>query len=278
MAPLPLAISRLGGSDLDACLELAADRDWRPERRKWALLFDVGEVYGIRDPAGGLAGTVTLTRYGPELAIVSMMLVASRFGGRGLGRRLMTHTLGQAGDVTVFLYATPLGRPLYEKLGFRAVGTVTTGVGRFIGAPAGGTRPAEPRDRAAMLALDAAAIGADRSDLLTRYFRLAEQLRVIERDGAVRGFAAAAPNVHNVVVGPLIAPDLDAARTLIADVASAIDGPVRLDLDRRHDGLTEWARERGVDPSYDTSLMVHGDRDLPGARERLVLPVMQALG
>ena len=275
---LPHAITRLGPGDLNACLELAAGRDWRPERRKWALLFEVGDVYGIRDPAGGLAGSVTLTRYGPDLAIVSMMLVAARFAGRGLGRRLMSHVLAQAGDTTTFLYATPLGRPLYDKVGFRAVGSVTTSVGRFTGGPAGGTRPAEPRDRDAILALDAEAVGADRTDLLTRYFGLAEQLRVIERDGAVRGFAAAAANVENVVVGPLVAPDLDVARTLIADVASAIDAPVRLDLDHRHDGLLEWAAERGVTPANDASLMVRGGRDLPGARERLILPVMQALG
>ena len=275
---LPLAISRLGPADLDACLQLAHDRDWQPERRKWALLFDVGEVYGIRDPDGGLAGTVTLTRYGPELAIVGMMLVASRFGRRGLGRRLMTHVLVQAGDATLFLYATPFGRPLYEQLGFRAIGEVTTSVGRFTGAPAGGTRPADERDRDAILALDAAATGVDRTELLDRYFRLAVQLRVLERDGAVCGFAAAAPNVDNVVVGPLVAPDADAARALIADVASVIDAPVRLDLDHRYDGLREWAQERGVAPRVDASLMVHGDRDLPGARERLVLPVMQALG
>jgi GNAT superfamily N-acetyltransferase len=276
---LPVAISRLAYEDLDACLELAADREWQPERRKWALLFEVGEVYAIRDPAGGLAGSVTLTRYGPDLAIVSMMLVASRFGGRGLGRRLMTHVLAQAGDATVFLYATPLGRPLYEKLGFRSISTVTTSVGRFTDpAAGGGTRPAEARDLDAILALDAAATGVDRSELLTGYFRLAEQLRVLERDGAVRAYAAAAGNVDTVVVGPLIAPDLDAARTLISDVAGAIDAPVRLDLDQRHDGLLEWAEQRGVAPRFDTALMVHGDRELPGARERLVLPVMQALG
>ena len=277
MAP-PLAISRLGPADLDACLALAHDRDWQPERRKWALLFEVGEVYGMRDPDGGLAGSVTLTRYGPELAIVGMMLVASRFGRRGLGRRLMTHVLAQAGDATVFLYATQLGRPLYEQLGFRAIGEVTTSVGRFTGTPAGRTRPAGEHDRDAILALDAAAAGVDRTELLGRYFRLAVQLRVLERQGVMCGFAAAAPNVGNVVVGPLIAPDADAARILIADVASAIDAPVRLDLDHRHDGLREWAQEHGVAPRFETSLMVHGDRDLPGARERLVLPVMQALG
>jgi GNAT superfamily N-acetyltransferase len=271
-----LPIARLALPDLDACLELAADREWRPERRKWALMFDVGEVYGIRDPEGGLAGTVTLTRYGRRLAIVSMMLVASRHERRGLGRLLMTHVLERAGHATVFLYATSFGRSLYERLGFRSVGGVTTGVGRFTGGPDGGSRHAEPGDGGAIIALDAAAIGADRGRLLAGYLRLAEQVRVVERDGELCGYAVAAPaGDDNVVVGPVIADDLDSARTLIADVASAAAAPVRLDLDGR---LSEWARERGIAPRDEVALMVHGDRELPGARGRLVLPMTLALG
>ncbi len=272
---MTLPITRLDSSDLDACLELAADRGWQPERRKWALMFELGEVYGIRDPEGGLAGTVTLTRYGRQLAIVSMMLVAARHERRGFGRRLMGHVLGRAGNATVFLYATSFGRPLYERLGFRSVGGVTTGVGRFTGGPEGGSRHAEPGDGGAILALDAAAIGADRGRLLARYLQLAQQVRVVERDGELRGYAVAAPGGDNVVVGPVIANDLDSARTLIADVASATDAPVRLDLDER---LREWARERGVAPRDESALMVHGDHKLPGARRRLVLPMTLALG
>lgn len=278
MAPPPQPIVRLAPEELGATLELAADRGWRPDPRKWALLLDVAEVYGVRAPAGGLAGTVTVTRYGSELAVVSMMLVGTRFAGRGLGRRLMMHALEQAGDATVFLYATPLGRALYEKLGFRVLGAVTTLVGRFTAGPTGATRAADPGDLAAILALDAAAIGSDRSELLTHYLGLAEQLRVLERDGAVQGFAAAAGTAEPVVVGPLVAPDTGAARALIADIASSIDAPVRLDLDECHDGLCEWARARGVEPTDRVWLMVRGDRELPGARERLVLPASLALG
>jgi GNAT superfamily N-acetyltransferase len=274
-----LPIVRLAPSDLDACLVLAADRGWTPEPRKWALMFDAGDVYGIRDPAGGLAGTVTLTRYGSELAVVSMMLVAARHERRGLGRRLMIHALAAAGDATVSLYATAFGRRLYERLGFRAIGAVTTLIGRFTGGPAGGSRAAEPRDRDAIAALDAAAIGADRTPLLGAYLGIADEVRVVERDGVVCGYAAAAPAGGGATaLGPVIAPDLDAARTLIADVANAVDGPVRLDVDHRHDGLREWARGRGVLARDDCALMVHGDRALPGARERVVLPMTLALG
>ena len=71
-------VRRLGPGDLKACLALSADREWPAEERKWALLLDAAEGYGIDDPDGGLAGAVVLARYGPGLASVGMMLVASR--------------------------------------------------------------------------------------------------------------------------------------------------------------------------------------------------------
>jgi hypothetical protein len=79
-----LPIRRLSGADMAACVELAADRGWPPERNKLRLLFAVGEAYGIDDPAGGLAAMVVLTRYGRQLAAVGTMVVASRFGRRDL--------------------------------------------------------------------------------------------------------------------------------------------------------------------------------------------------
>jgi GNAT superfamily N-acetyltransferase len=272
---MALPITRLAADDLPACLELATDRDWRPDPRKWALLLERCEVYGMRDPAGGLAGSVMLARYGPRLAVVGMMLVASRHGRQGLGRRLMEHVLERAGRATVFLYATSFGRPLYERLGFRTVGGVTTAVGRFTGGPAGDSRLAVPGDGGAILALDAAAIGADRGHLFAAYLGLAEQVRVVEGDGELRGYAVAAPAADSVVVGPVVADDVDVARTLIADVASEIDGPVRLDVDHR---LREWAQEHGLEARDDAALMIRGDRELPGARERLMLPMTLALG
>jgi GNAT superfamily N-acetyltransferase len=271
-----LPIDRLTPEDLDACLALAESRGWRPERRRWELLFAAGEVHGIRAPDGGLAGCVSLARYGSGLAAVGMMLVAERFERQGLGGRLMEHVLGAAGDATVFLYATPFGRPLYERLGFRAVGAATTCIGPFTGAASGGTRRATEADLDAILALDAAAFGADRAALLRGFFGFAE-LRVLG-GGTVRGYAAAAPHAGVTTVGPLVAPDLDAARALIADLAADVDGHVRLDIDHGHDGLMAWVAERGVAPGDEVTLMVQGARDLPGERAQVFLPVMLALG
>ncbi|MEV7967064.1 GNAT family N-acetyltransferase [Sphaerisporangium sp. NPDC088356] len=274
-------VRRLGPGDVRDCLLLAIDRQWLPEEAKWRLLFEVGEVYGIDDPAGGLAGTTVLTRYGSGLAAISMVLVASRHGRMGLGRRLMLHALQQAGDATVFLTATQYGRGLYEKLGFETVGTVATHIGHLVPEPEDykldGVRPAHEGDLEAVLALDARASGAPRTRLITRLFTFAEQTRVVERGGAMVGFGAAWRRVDHVVAGPVVGESTAVAQALIAELVTGAHGQVRLDIDTRHAELTAWAVARGLTMAFDTALMVHGG-PLPGDLDHLFTPVSLALG
>jgi hypothetical protein len=272
-------IHRLTLGDLPGCLALAQDREWRPEERKWRLLFEVGTGYGLRDEAGDLVGTTILTRYGSGLAAISMVLVAARCGGRGLGRRLMTHALAEAGDGTVFLNATEYGRPLYEKLGFVSVGTTYTYVGGF-GSPGGraSSRSAVLGDLKVIRELDAHVNGADRTHLVERLPGFAEQLRVVERHGLITGYAGAWRNADNVIIGPVIAGNIDDAKALIADLAGAVTGSVRLDLDNRYPQLREWAVQHGFALRTSSAVMVLDGRPLPGDRARWFIPLMQALG
>ncbi|OPG10640.1 GNAT family N-acetyltransferase [Microbispora sp. GKU 823] len=282
-------VRRLGLGDLPHCLDLAQDRSWPREERKWRLLLENGEGFGIDAPdGGGLAGTVVLTRYGRTAAAVGMMLVASRYSGRGLGRRLMNHVLVEAGDATLFLCATEYGRPLYEKLGFETVGVVEARVGRFdtgddpYGGPGTGrtaSRLAEPaRDLAALCALDVEVFGADRSHLLARLFAFAEQVRVVERDGGITGYGAAWRSGDKLFVGPVVAEDDETARALVTDLARDADVRIRIDLHHRHQELISWFAGRGLAQASTTSFMVHGGRVLPGDRSRLVASFMSALG
>jgi GNAT superfamily N-acetyltransferase len=268
--------------DLPSCLALARDREWLPEERKWRLVFDIGTVYGVRDQAGDLAGVTVLTCHGAELAAIGMLLVATRYGRRGLGHGLMTHALAEAGKATVFLHATPSGRPLYEKLGFVPVGTSHTYLGGFV--PAGrdggraGSRPAGPGDLSAIRRLDARANGTDRARLVRRLPGFTEQLRVVERRGVVTGYGGAYRGLRYVSIGPVIAETTGDAKTLIADLAGPVAGPVRIDLDDRHPQLLDWAAARGL-AWHDSSLaMVLDGRPLPGDRGRCFAPLMRALG
>jgi predicted N-acetyltransferase YhbS len=310
--PFP-PVRRLGPDDLRHCVRLSVDRGWLPEKAKWALLLEVSEVFGIDAPDGGdsaggahgagsgdgaLAGAVVLTRYGADLASVGMMLVAARYGRRGVGRALMEHLLAEAGDATVTLFATDLGRPLYDKLGFRAIRRSAAFTGSFRAEPAEPTEPAETAepaatraadnskmrtrpataaDMASIMDVDKAAFGADRSRLLRRLPAFAGQILVLETGRGVVGFAAAWQNHTSTVIGPVVAPDGAAARRLIGDLAAGIRGQVRLDLDPDRPELPPWAVRHGLQPTGLNAVMAYGDRPPPGDPARLFTPISIAL-
>lgn len=301
--PFP-PVRRLRPDDLRHCVRLSVDRGWLPEKAKWSLLLEVSEVFGIDAPDGGdggdgtdggdgaLAGAVVLTRYGADLASVGMMLVAARYGRMGLGRALMEHLLAEAGDATVTLFATDLGKPLYDKLGFRAIRRSAAFTGAFRAEPAEPaepaadrpadnskmrTRPAAAADMASIIDVDKAAFGADRSRLLRRLPAFAGQLLVLETGRGVAGFAAAWQNHTSTVIGPVVAPDGAAARRLIGDLAAGIRGQVRLDLDPDRPELPAWAVRHGLQPAGLNAVMAYGDRPPPGDPARLFTPISIAL-
>jgi GNAT superfamily N-acetyltransferase len=283
--PFP-PIRRLGPADLKDCVALAVGRGWSPEKSKWALLLEVAEAFGVDAPDGGLAGSVVLARYGKHHASVGMMLVAARFGRRGLGRALMSRLLAEAGNATVTLFATDAGMPLYEKLGFRTIRRSAAFVGTFrperrspgtaITRP-GVTRPAAEADMAAILDIDKAAFGADRSHIVGRLPAFAERLRVLETSAGITGYAAAWRNEPTAVIGPVVAPDRASARLLIAGLAAEVRGPLRLDLDPDDPELPGWADARGLSPVSRNAVMVCGDPNPPGHRDRLFTPISVAL-
>lgn len=274
-----LPVRRLTAGDLPAITDLAADRGWPPEQSKWRLMFAVSEPFGVDDPAGGLAGAVVLTRYGPTLAAVGMMLVATRHGRNGLGGRLMAHALSLAGDAVVYLTATDYGRPLYERFGFRATDSSVTYRGRLTPSPplAAARPPRRVRagDVAGLQAADTVVFGADRGRVLRELAGFADEFRMLGSPAG--GYGAAWAKDGTRVIGPLVAPDVVSAAELMAALAAGWAGPVRLDVLGRHADLSAWALAAGLTAAGQTALMVRGG-SLPGDRARLYCPVTVAIG
>ncbi|MFF2849965.1 GNAT family N-acetyltransferase [Streptomyces sp. NPDC058001] len=299
-----LPIRRLTPRDVTACADLSQDRGWSPEDHKWGLLLAAGTGYGIDAPDGqGLMGAAVVTAYGrqdsPDLLAIGMVLVAQRYERQGVGRRMMRHLLAEAGTTPLTLHATPNGRPLYEELGFKAVGSAEMMVGAFTaegvdaaadtagtkqarGAKGTGasvaTRSATAEDLPAILRLDDEVFGLDRTHMITRLPAFADQLQVAEANGEIVGYAAAWPNTHHEVVGPLIARDTETAKALITSLAARAVRPLRTDIDVRHEELLTWLKERGLEPVAFNTVMVHSAPDLPGDWVRRFAPLTVAAG
>ncbi|MFI6278615.1 GNAT family N-acetyltransferase [Streptomyces sp. NPDC050988] len=284
-SPAFQSIRRLTPRDLSACADLSENRGWPREEHKWGLLLTAGTGYGIDDPDGGLVTACVVTSYGPQdrpaLAAIGMVLVAERHARQGVGRRLMQHVVGELGTTPMTLHATPYGRPLYEELGFKTTGRVEMVRGHFVPGgpePEVATRAATAEDLTAILRLDEEVFGTDRTHMITRLPAFADQLRVAEEDGRIIGYAAAWPNLDNHVVGPLIARDTATAKALVASLAAHVDGPLRTDIDVRHEELLAWVKERGLAPTGFNAVMTYGIAELPGDWTRRFAPLTVAAG
>jgi hypothetical protein len=220
-----------------------------------------------------------------------MMLVASRYGGQGLGRTLMEHALGAAGEgAAVSLFATDSGRPLYDKLGFKPVRRSVAFRGQFrlnseaanrkkseAAGSSGDVRVATEADLPEILTLDCATYGADRERILTRLPAFADRVIVLETGEGIVGYAAGWRTEPFTVIGPLVARDGESARRLVTDLAAHSATAIRLDIDPDRSELPGWARACGLLPTERTVMMTRGDLTPRGMPEYLFTPISVAM-
>ncbi len=273
---------RLSTADLPACLVLAADRSWDADSLRWHLMLQIADVWGLDAPDGGLAACGFLTRYHPAYATIGLLVVRRDHGRRGLATRLMAHLHdGGTEDITC-LFATPMGRPLYRKLGYLAVDQIHKYIGplEVASPPDGHLAEATPGDLDTLVSLDAAATGLDRRHLLTALFGRADRRLLLSHNGQYSGYGLAVPGSPRTptVIGPLVAPDALAARMLIAGLAKDRTHAVRIDVFARHGDLPSWLQAGGMTHVSTDPMMLRGAASLPGDRRRLIAIASQALG
>jgi len=217
---------------------------WPHRVEDWAFMLDFSEGIGaVCD--GKLVGTAMLTPYGATGATCNMIIVDPSMRGMGLGRRLMETVLDRAGERECRLTATASGLPLYEKLGFAAVGAIGQyqGVAGPLAMP-GGVCEADRGDLAAVIALDRAASGLERGALLARL--IAERPFLLLRDASgLRGYVSCRTFGRGALMGPLAARDDEAAGILLRAALAAHAGRfLRVDLTvagMRHCAMIEAA-------------------------------------
>ncbi|MBA2721126.1 MAG: GNAT family N-acetyltransferase [Chloroflexi bacterium] len=184
----------------------------------WAVRHPtVAPLVAVLDD-GSIVGTGVGSAHG-AVGWVGTIFVASEQRRTGLGRaltRAVTDELEARGCRTLVLIATSMGRPVYERAGF----TVLDEQVRFSidGLPADGLsdprlRPFAPGDLPAVVALDRAATGEDRSAVLADLVGPLSTIVVLDDAGEVRGFLTRAPWRG----GALIAPHPDDALRLLEE-------------------------------------------------------------
>jgi len=241
-----IEIQDFGPDHIEEAVALSRQENWPHRPQDWQMALQLSSGAVALDDQGRVTGTILVTPYGEDCAMINMVIVDRNLRGKGLGRRLMEQAFALAGDRPLRLVATTDGMPLYQKLGFVPSGTIQQHQGKVaeLVAP-DGVEAAGTDDLPEIKALDRDAYGADREALIDA---LAErgQFAVIRRNGAVEAYAVIRPFGRGEVIGPVIAGSADAAKDLISFFAAPRPGAfLRVDTDSRT-GIAGWLAEIGL--------------------------------
>lgn len=271
-------------ADLPQAQALSAELRWPHRPADWVQGFAYAEgVVAERD--GKFIATAQRWRWGTAHATIGLVIVAPACQGHRVGHRLMDALLSQLGGCTVLLHATAAGRGLYERLGFVRTGELRQHQGiaqptALVELGAGWRlRPAGVNETAALQALDAQARGMPRNALIADLLVTSEACVVLDHGNVARGFAMLRRFGRGHSIGPVVAPDVEGAKALIAHLSGMNAGHfTRIDIDHSS-GLTEWLEGIGL-PCVDApTTMVRGalpEASTPGPR--LFAIVTQAIG
>jgi GNAT superfamily N-acetyltransferase len=247
--------------DIPSALELCRGAGWNQLQQDWARLIAY-EPLGcfVAELDGQLVGTITTTRYGTDLAWIGMMLVREDFRRRGIATALMNAGLDYLGKQNVGcikLDATPAGKPVYERLGFRAEWSFH----RWVRNQDELSDRVPPTDTAATLTtthidLDRVAFAADRSRCLNLLIQESISCR---RD---RGFGMLRSGHLASYLGPVVAENRDVAREIIVELLKQSPGKTFWDPPEVNPDAVLLAESLGFQPIRDLTRMWIGSKSI----------------
>lgn len=276
----PVTTVALRADHLPAAQALSHALGWPYRLEDWAFAHRLGRGFAV-ELDGRLAGTLLWWPYGEDYGSTGMIIVAPDAQRRGIGAALMERLLADAAGRTLILNSTAEGLKLYSRLGFQPTGRIRQHQAPLEGSPAPSSaervRPWASDDLPTIHRLDRAASGMDRSNLVAALSEIAD-FQLLERNGQVCGYGCVRVWGRGVVIGPVVAPDAEGARALIAALAAGQVGKfVRIDVTDAS-GLSPWLESIGLPAVGDVVAMARGPAPKPSAHAQLFALSNQSLG
>jgi len=229
----------LGPAHAEAGFALSAEAGWNQTVEDWRLMIRIGEAWGQVTAAGELVASALILPYDDRVAWIGMVLTRKAWRRRGLASANLGRALARCTErgLIAGLDATPAGREVYRPHGFRDLWPLHRLLARDVRAggahpPAGvAIRPATRADLPGLVALDTAAFGAPRPEVLAHL--LAAQparARVATEGNRIVGTILARDGRLALHLGPLTATRPDVAAPLAAAALAGAAGPVSIDV------------------------------------------------
>ena len=289
-----MQIRTLTLDDVPAAQRLRELAHWNQTDQDWKNLIAFepnGCFAAIMDDK--IVGTATSTRFEPSsgpgsFGWIGMVLVDPEYRRHGIGSTLLKHCikyLKDCGVETVKLDATPLGKLVYEKLGFvaeyeleRWEGTAPVANPQL---PPGITiTPMTPTDLGELTAYDTPVFGAKRHAVLESWLRgWPEHALVARHAGKIYGYALARRGANFHQIGPVISNSPALCATLLAHELTALKGErVIADIVTANAWAKPIAEAYSLQHQRPFLRMAFGPNSSPGEREMMLAICCPELG
>ena len=279
--PVDVHLRPMTAADIEDGLRLCRASRWNQVARDWGQFLALdprGALVACRD--GRVVGSVATIRYPPDLAWVAMVLVDPSERGHGIGTALLREGLVLVKDVPVVgLDATPLGRPIYLKLGFAdAFGLHRmqrpAERGRMADVASATIRRARSDDWIEICALDRAVTGVDRSLMLQWLAEGAPPYAWVSTagpGGPLNGLVTGRRGHAFEHIGPVLATDLTVAQRLVSAVLGEVpdDRAVVIDAAEPQAGWVPWLLAMGFEAQRPFTRMYRGEAATRGCHPGL---------
>jgi len=211
-------------------------------------------------------GTAATIAYENRFAWIGMVLVDPDYRQQGIGTCLLDRAVDFLDRIPIpatRLDATPLGKPLYAKLGFAPEYEIERWILKREAPPAAATQVG-PRlteaEKGRIYGLDRELFGADRSFLLRSLAEEAPEFAMaVPADGPPHAYAFGRHGLFADHLGPWVARSRPDARELLREfLVRSPRGTLIVDSVRSNTMATELLEDSGFRPSRPLTRMVRG--------------------
>ncbi len=257
-----MRIAPMSLTDLDRVLDWAADEGWNPG-------VDDAAAFHAVDPEGFLMGwvgaepvaAISVVRHNPRYGFLGLFITRPEWRGQGVGGKLWQAGMAHLGDRTVGLDGVLAQQGSYARAGFELSHRTIRFAASAPPDPWPHARRVEPGMIRDLIGLDAFVSGEDRAAYLGAWFTDTPTRRTLALvdSGEITGVGTIRACREGYKVGPLIAPKVAEAESLLRALAAAIGTrSVLIDMPESNPSALAMAEHLGFKPVFEVARMYKG--------------------
>jgi len=282
----PLQLVLFDANDIPGLIALSDSVGWDYDEFEITTVMLSGKIFGHKNAEGKIVSSAAVTTYERNLASIGMVIVHENYRGLGLGKLATQKCIDSVSEHTaIMLVATKDGEPLYKKMGFTTVDYIHKHLAdnysraKNFASHEWSLEDFQEPDFAAIVNLDAAAFGDQRSNFLKNRIQQSQRCIVVKDHQAnIIGFGMSIAGPINLILGPIVAPDSQTATYILDALAKDHHGKLRMDVPSGHAEFTKFLEQSGFKKANTPPVMILHAEKMPARNNTLFAIAAQIFG